>query len=234
MQGPKDNYSPFVWGSGTQGEARARTGVPRSLEPLVPISLKFPSCGRAQRDAGQGGSKGQNVVLALRRHPGGEQQPRTWALLTWLQAPELAEDHRKEFNGREVALISQGLAAEPGFAWQYKAAPAGWEVQRWPSAGRLAGNGGGSEMRGWRLVFPSLQREVEGRSCRWAGKLLLAEGSSIAFGRDLPGSIPFGMEELHEIAGGLEGGRVAARKKALLDPGYQERRESESNHCGGG
>lgn len=91
--------------------------------------------------------------------------------------------------------------------------------------GGWLGMGGGSEMRGWRLVFPSLQKEVEVRSCRWAGELFLAEGSSINFGRDLPGFIPFGMEELHEIAGGLEGGRAAARRKALLDPGYQERRE---------
>lgn len=87
--------------------------------------------------------------------------------------------------------------------------------------GGWLGVGGGSEMRGWRLVFPSLQKEVEVRSCRWAGELFLAEGSSITFGRDLPGSIPFG----NEIAGGLEGGRAAARRKALLDPGYQERRE---------
>jgi len=66
--------------------------------------------------------------------------PQMWALLTWLQAPEFAEDHRNNFNGSELSLISQGLPAEQGFAWRYKAAPAGWERQKWPSAGRLDGN----------------------------------------------------------------------------------------------
>lgn len=138
-EGQKDNCSPCDWGTGTQ-----RTAWPQhKLEDITPsIPTAMSPLGHSKEQCQLGAAaRGSARCLSCSTHVTLEvnKSPQMWALLTWLQALEFAEDHRNNFNGSELALISQGLPAEQGFAWRYKAAPAGWERQKWPSAGRLDG-----------------------------------------------------------------------------------------------